>query len=150
MLKTIQEYEGLRLRAYEDTVGILTIGYGCNLEAVTSGQLASVGIKLVEVVRGKAITKEQAEKLFDIQLAAIVEEIENSAIPYYDQPEIIKEIIRNLCFNMGVAGVLKFKRTLVAIKNGDYALAADHLEDSKWYGQVGRRSKDIVDTLRDI
>lgn len=52
LIEKIKEFEGLRLRAYRDTVGKPTIGYG-----------HTVGVK-----KGQRITEQQAEELLEQDL----------------------------------------------------------------------------------
>jgi lysozyme len=47
-------------------------------------------------------------------------------------------------FNLGVAGLLKFAKTLAAIKTGSYHEAAIHMLDSKWARQVGVRAQRLA------
>jgi lysozyme len=46
-----------------------------------------------------------------------------------------------MAFNLGVPGLLKFKRTLAAIRGKEYDRAAAMMLDSRWATQVGMRAE---------
>ena len=54
----------------------------------------------------------------------------------------------DMCFNMGLPRLSKFKNSLAAMKNGDYDIAALEFLDSNWAKQVGSRSITITDMIR--
>ena len=54
----------------------------------------------------------------------------------------------NLAFNMGQAKLEGFPHFLVALKAGDYELAAQNLADSLWHKQVGPRAERIEAMIR--
>jgi lysozyme len=60
-----------------------------------------------------------------------------------EHPLNVQRVIVNMAFNLGYSRLKGFKRMLAAVSNRDYARAAKEMEDSKWYGQVGRRSKEL-------
>jgi len=116
--------EGCRLTAYQDTVGVWTVGYGH-----TEG-----------VGKGDKITQAQAEKFL---LEDTLEAARNaSSIPVqFDTLNANRQaVLINMCFNLGLPKVLGFKRTLAAIAMRDFDNAALYMLQSKWAGQVGQRA----------
>ena len=59
-----------------------------------------------------------------------------------------QRVIVNMAFNLGRNRLGKFKNFLKAVNEGKYDKAADEMVDSKWYNQVGRRSKELVEIMR--
>lgn len=120
----LQKDEGLRLKAYRCTSGVLTIGYG-----------HTDGVKSKDV-----ITKEQA----DAFLAADIENAINDArivckcFDKLDGPR--KTVIANMSFNLGLERLSLFQRTLAAVCSGKYQDAALHMMQSKWATQVKQRA----------
>ena len=55
----------------------------------------------------------------------------------------------NMAYNLGVAGLLKFKNMWASIEADDWTGAADHAMDSKWARQVGVRAIRVTSLLRD-
>ena len=54
----------------------------------------------------------------------------------------------NMIFNLGATRFGKFKKTIAAIKSGNWALAAQEAQDSRWFKQVGARAQRICTALR--
>ena len=59
-----------------------------------------------------------------------------------------QRVIVNMAFNLGRNRLGQFKKFLAAVNEGKYDKAADEMIDSKWYHQVGRRSKELVEIMR--
>ena len=55
-----------------------------------------------------------------------------------------------MAYNLGVDGLLKFKKMWKALEKQDYQTAAEEMKDSKWYHQVGRRSKYLYKKMKDL
>jgi hypothetical protein len=53
-----------------------------------------------------------------------------------------------MVFNMGASKFGGFKDTIKAIENEDWDAAADGMEDSKWFHQVGSRGTIDSDLMR--
>jgi lysozyme len=121
LLDQLKRDEGLRLTPYRCTAGKLTIGYGRNLEDV-------------------GISKEEAEFLLASDAAKAQISVAK-ALPWITKLTLPRQaVLVNMCFNMGIAGLLKFKNTLRLIETGEYAEAAKAMLDSKWAEQTGQRA----------
>ena len=55
--------------------------------------------------------------------------------------EVRQRVLLDMAFNMGIVGLLGFKRTLATIQAGDYQAAATMMLDSRWAKQVGQRAE---------
>ena len=64
-----------------------------------------------------------------------------------DQPEDIKRVLANMCFNLGITRLLKFKNFLAAMENNDWDKAAVEMLDSRWAIQVGPRAIRLKDRV---
>lgn len=123
--------EGSRSKPYKDTRGFLTIGVGHNLSAAGLCPAA---------IRAQ----------FDFDFAGVVEDL-NRRIPWWvDQPEVVKRVLVNLTFNMGIQKVLGFHQMLLAMQLGDYPLAASHLLQSAYASQVPNRAKRLAALLASV
>lgn len=60
-----------------------------------------------------------------------------------------QRVLVNMAFNLGRNRLSKFKKMLKAVNEGKYLVAANEMIDSKWYTQVGNRSKELVDIMKD-
>jgi lysozyme len=113
--------EGVRLKPYKDSEGLLTIGVGRCLDRV--------GISMGE-----------SELMLDNDISRATAEV-ITHIPWsHELDEIRRAVLTNMAFNVGVAGLLKFERMLAALKARDYETAAKEMLDSKWRKQVGPRA----------
>ena len=125
------KHEGIRYYPYTDTTGHLTIGIGRNLT-------------------DRGITRDEAMYLLNNDIVDFTIQLSDRLYWFDAQPEKVKLVLTDLAFNLGVNGLLTFKRTLEFIRQGDYKNAADELIRSKWATQVGSRAKDIYDILYSI
>lgn len=64
------------------------------------------------------------------------------------QPKDVQRVCVNMAFNLGRNRLSKFKNMITAVNEGNYAKAADEMVDSRWYKQVGNRSKELVEIMR--
>lgn len=55
-------------------------------------------------------------------------------------PEAVRNILADMSYNLGVGGLLKFKKTLKHIEAGDYVAASVEMLRSKWALQTGSRA----------
>lgn len=125
MLSSIVEQlmrdEGVRHKMYLDSEGIETIGVGHNL-------------------RAKAISQRAVETILEDDIEDARREL-FIALPWVkDLSEARQGVLINMSFNLGIAGLLGFKRTLAAIKEGRWEDARKGILDSKYAQQVGPRA----------
>lgn len=115
------KHEGLKLKPYLDTRGKLTIGIGRNLD-------------------DKGITKDEALMLLRNDIIHATSALEEM-IPNYSSLSLLRQrVLIDMCINLGVRGLKKFKKFLAAIKAGNFTVAADEMMKSKWADQVGKRA----------
>lgn len=120
--------EGLRLHPYRDTVGKLTIGFGRNLDDV-------------------GITREEAEIMLDNDIEQVRSEL--SRFDWFEQLDSKRrDVIMNMCFNLGLPTLLKFENMIAALSAHQYQRAADEMLDSLWARQVGKRAERLAETMR--
>lgn len=120
--------EGLRLHPYRDTVGKLTIGFGRNLDDV-------------------GITREEAETMLDNDIEQVRSEL--SHFDWFEQLDAKRrDVIMNMCFNLGLPTLLKFENMIAALSAHQYQRAADEMLDSLWAKQVGQRANRLAEEMR--
>lgn len=117
-LQLTEQFEGLRLKAYQDVRGIWTIGYG------HTGPDVHVGM---------VITQGQAEALLaqDVQTAA--DAVNRLVTVQLTQGEF--DALVDFVFNAGV-GHFESSTLLKLLNQGDYAGAADQLDRWSYAGAV--------------
>ena len=120
-------HEGLRLKAYRDSVGILTIGIGRNLE-------------------DRGITEAEARYLLDNDINACINDLLTFAW-FPDLDPVRQRVFVDLCFNLGVKRLREFTKMLDAAARQDWPLAARELLDSRYAEQVGQRAQTLAAML---
>ena len=122
-------HEALRLKPYLCSSDKITIGVGRNLD-------------------DRGITEEEAMILLDNDIKLCEQELTSSLPFWVDLSEDAQNIMLNLCFNMGISRLLKFKKMLCALEQGDMDEAATQLLDSRYASQVKGRATELADRLR--
>ena len=118
----IKQNEGLRLSAYVDKHGYTSIGYGRNLS--TTG----ISEDLAELMLREDIL-ECKEKLFE-------------HYPWHvHQPNKVKVVLIDMCYNLGFNGLTKFKKMLASLYKKEYDVAYRELLDSKYALHVPNRAR---------
>ncbi|MDZ4242178.1 MAG: glycoside hydrolase family protein, partial [Candidatus Omnitrophota bacterium] len=70
-------------------------------------------------------------------------------VPCFRQlDDVRQEVIVSMAFNLGIAGLMRFRKMLAALDDGEYGLAADEMLDSRWADQVGRRAQRLARQMR--
>jgi len=122
-LALIRQFEGLRLRAYRDAVGVATIGYG-----------TTRGVKM-----GQEISKERAEELLREDVARFDGHIE--ALVRVPLTQGQWDALSSFVYNLG-PGALE-KSTLLRLLNaGDYPGAAAQFD--RWVYASGKKLSGLV------
>lgn len=138
--------EGVRFEAYTDSEGNLTVGIGRNLDAcpLTRYEMDAVG----HDARSKPITRADAVLLLRNDITRALADLDRS-IPWWKSLDEVRRLaLANMCFNLGITRLLKFKETLGWLRQGHYAAAAGAMLDSKWSVQVGDRAKRLAEMVR--
>jgi lysozyme len=140
----LADEEGLCLKSYRDTVGIVTIGIGHNVEANPTG--AIIGRAITK--SGQAINLEEALKLFEHDYNNVVKDLDKNVSWWRGLDDARQYVLISMCFNLGVYGLLKFKNTLHFVQTGEYEKAAKNMMLSQWYKQVKRRGVKLVKIMQ--
>lgn len=98
---------------------------------------------------GTPIPDEVVKKWFDEDIKEAKEDAEILLKGMTVPPEV-KAIITNMAFNLGRKRLSKFRELFTALSLGEYGVAAEEMKNSKWYKQVGNRSKRLVERMRNI
>jgi len=133
LLAELKRDEGVRLHAYRDHLGYLTIGVG----------------RLIDERRGGGISLEEAEMLLANDVARIEAELDRR-IPWWRQATPARQrALLNMGFQLGVGGLMRFRNTLARAKAGDWAGAAQGALNSLWARQTPARAARVAAMLRE-
>jgi lysozyme len=131
LTKQLRGDEGERACVYPDSLGILTIGVGRN----------------VDKDHGGGLRPDEIAYLLNNDIDDRIEAL-TRALPWFQNlDDARKGVLLNMSF-MGVQKLLAFKKTLTLVQQGKYADAAEEMLDSLWAKQVGARAKRLSDQMR--
>lgn len=132
--------EGLRLKAYKDSLGVWSIGYGANLKAMGLTDATASQMEW---------TRFQAEDALRAEAAKAVTAVE-AAFPWWGQLDPVRQaIIAAMVYQLGLTGLRGFKRFIAAIQAKDFQKAAAEMMDSKWARQTPNRAARAALMLKD-
>lgn len=144
--------EGLKLDVYKDTEGYWTVGIGHLLTKNPSKDVAIQELdKLVERKTLGKITNEEAQKIFLEDVKKVDQGIQSNSTlkPVFDSLDPVRQdALRNMVFQMGVAGVATFKNSLRLIQSKQWDQAAINLKQSKWFKQTPNRAGRVIEVMR--
>ena len=123
--------EGEVLHAYQDHLGYWTIGYG----------------RLIDKRRGGGISKQEALLMLDNDILRVIGQLQEKT-GFNEHPEAVQHALVNMGFQLGVNGLLGFKKMWAHLANRDYGAAADEALDSRWAQQTPERAKRVTDLMR--
>lgn len=128
LVQSVQRHEGCRLKPYRDSLGVLTIGWGRNLEAV-------------------GVTQDEADRMLERDLTLAYHAV--SAWEWFGQLSPARQrVLVEMAFNLGLPRLTGFGRMLAALKAGRYQEAADEMLASRWAEQVKGRARTLAETMR--
>ena len=137
----IKRHEGEVLNIYEDSLGYKTLGVG---------HLCKPQDPEYDWAVGTSVSQEVVDMYYKDDFVTHLAEaihIFGSEEGFYNLPEDIQHVLVNMCFNLGGTRLSKFKNMIKACREHNWKEMAVQMEDSKWYGQVGRRSKELQDVV---
>ena len=127
----LKQDEGEVLHAYQDHLGYWTIGYG----------------RLIDKRRGGGITQREAEFLLDNDINRVVEQLA-ARTDFLSHPEEVQHALINMAFQLGVNGLMSFRKMWGHLALRDYEAAADEALDSRWATQTPKRAQRVTDLIR--
>ena len=123
----LKVHEGYRSKPYHCTEGKLTVGYGFNLDA--------------------GMSEEEATLLLEYKVMNIITDM--MRFKWFEKLDSVRKVvIINMVYQMGLDGVLKFKKMIKAIQDKDYKEASVQMMDSKWFRQTENRSRELAGIMK--
>lgn len=138
LIQQLKQCEGEKFTAYLCTEGYWTIGIGRNLETngLTDAECHMIFGEIlpkdeaIERLKKQKITPHQSETLFMNDLAKVEEACYRNIKMTGNDAR--RAVIINMAFQLGIAGLLKFKKTIAFYESENFADAAEELIDSKY------------------
>lgn len=127
LINQLKRHEGLRIKPYKCTANKTSIGYGRNLD--------DNGISIYE-----------AEMLLQNDVNHILRQLE-TVIWYMLLDDVRKAVIVNMAYNMGIQGMLGFKKMIAAIQKQDWETVAKEMLDSDYGRELKTRATELSKQL---
>lgn len=125
----IARHEGFRGRPYKDSLGFITIGFGRCLDT-------------------KGISQDEGLYLLDNDIGDATREV-LGALPWVEQmDEVRRGVLVEMCFQLGLDGLMQFKHMLAAAQQQIWDRAADEMLSSTWAQQTPERAQELAGIMR--
>ena len=121
----IKKHEGLMLKVYICPSGYNTIGYGRNLDT-------------------KGISKSEADLLLVNDVKQWEKELTEQLDIFSKLSEIRQAALIDMAHNLGIEGLLGFKKMIGFARQGEFGKAAVEILSSKYGIQVPKRAVEIA------
>lgn len=151
VLEKIKEEEGLRLNQYICSAGYPTIGYGTKLP------LTLRECELLSKYRGVEFRNQNPEKIYEKEAEILLMhrlqptlETLNNAQVFLKAPNNVRIVLIDMSYQMGIAGLKRFKKMLKAIEEKNFGIASKELLDSRYAKQTPNRAKRNAELLLDV
>lgn len=99
---------------------------------------------------GTPVTDERILQVFHEDCLIAVKDAESVVEDLYSHPDNVIRVLVNMAFNLGRPRLSRFKKMIAAVNAKDYQTAGNEMVDSKWHGQVGRRSAELVRLMKGL
>ena len=124
LLKELKKHEGFRPRVYECTEGYETIGYGF-------------------AIKDLVLDEDIAELILMRKIQKLLERIIIAFSWFESSPDEVKFVVSNMCYQLGLRGFSKFKKTIYYLETEQYDEASIEMLDSLWAKQTPGRAKEL-------
>lgn len=132
LVEDIKKEEGYRSSVYLDTLDKPTIGYGFLIDTLE-------------------LQEDICELILMRKLEKLIKSIKFNFKWFDDMPDKVQDVIINMCYQLGVSGVSKFKKTIQFIKNKQWDRASVEMLDSKWAReQTPQRAKRLSEIVKSV
>ena len=135
----IIRHEGYVREIYLDTEKLPTFGVGHLVTELDPEYTWPVG---------SPVTDERILQAFHDDFMVALKDAQELFDDFNDHSLTVQRVLVNMAFNLGRTRLGKFKNMIAAVNDKDYSRAADEMIDSRWYRQVGRRSKELVEMMK--
>ena len=134
LIEELRRDEGVRYSPYLDSVGVKTVGVGHNLEANPLNLTYP-------------LTDDQVNQILADDLVRVFSGLDRKIGWWRNLSYARQRVLANMAFNLGVDGLLEFRRMILAVDRGHYDQAAREMLNSKWAKQVFNRAIRLAEMM---
>ena len=132
LIEDIKMEEGYRSSVYLDTLEKPTIGYGFLIDSLE-------------------LQEDICQLILMRKLEKLIKTIKFNFKWFDDMPEKVQDVVINICYQLGVSGFSKFKKTIQFMKNKQWDKASVEMLDSKWAReQTPQRALRLSGTVKSV
>jgi len=133
------KHEGYKDEIYLCTESIPTFGIGHAIKESDPEYTWPVGTP---------VEKDRIDNAFAEDCDTAVSDCCSLFLNFISHPSQVQRVLVNMAFNLGRTRLGRFKNMITAVNEGNYTKAADEMVDSRWYNQVGNRSIELENWMR--
>mgnify|MGYP003109072700 FL=1 len=131
LIESIKKHEGYVGVVYKDSLNVDTIGYG-------------FAIKDLELDR------DICDIILERKIKDLHDRVKNKFKWYGYMPQEIKDVVMEMCYQLGVGGFSKFKKTISFLENKQFKDASEEMLDSLWAKQTPNRAKGLSKKVKEV
>ena len=125
------EHEGLKLKPYKDSEGILTIGVGRNLE-------------------DNGISKDEALYMLNNNIKTAISDLKSIFDDFELYPKKVQLVLIDMMFNLGKPRFSGFVNMIAAVKEQNWKNMIKEMKDSGWCRELTERCKYDVSLIESV
>ena len=131
LLERIKHHEGFRSKVYQCTEGYDTIGFGF-------------------AIKDLVLDEDIAEMILMRKLEDLMKRIGKTFSWWKSADSDVKDVVVEMCFQLGGSGFSKFKKTIDHLENKRYGKASAEMLDSKWARQTPNRALELSNIIKNL
>jgi lysozyme len=143
LLEVVKEdlikHEGYKDEIYLCSEGIPTFGIGHAVKENDPEYTWPVGTP---------VEKDRIDSAFLADVQDACNDVDTLFEDAWNKPDNVQRVLVNMAFNIGRTRFGKFKKMIAAVNSNDFEEAANQMVDSVWYNQVGNRSIELENWMR--
>ena len=146
VMRMLSVEEGRRNVPYKDSLGYLTVGVGHLIDPRRGGSLPDYA--QVELDRNGMLEESTIDRLLEDDIINAVEQLDRNLPWAASLDEVRYTVLLDMCFQMGIGGLLGFTNTLRHVREGNYEQAATNMKASLWRRQTPNRANRRIEEMR--
>ena len=88
--------------------------------------------------------------ILDKKLNKLIKDVDNKFSFMDDIAVEAQDVVYEMCYQLGINGFSKFKKTIAYLRDEDYKMAAIEMLDSRWAKQTPNRAKRLSNIIKDL
>lgn len=133
------KHEGYKDEIYLCTASVPTFGIGHAIKESDPEYTWPIGTP---------VEKDRIDSAFEADFNIAYTDCCSLFLNFDSLPDQVQRVLVNMAFNIGRTRLSRFKNLIKAVNEGNWPKAADEMVDSVWYNQVGNRSIELENWMR--